>query len=105
MAADQSSHHQSSVINNADRQRFEVTVDGNLAELTYRLDGPRLVLVHTGVPPELEGGGVGRELVAAALRFAADEGLVVVPRCPFARRLLERHPEMSEGVEIDWPTS
>jgi uncharacterized protein len=87
----------------SDASRFAVHLDGRTAELVYRLVGQRLVLVHTGVPTELEGHGLGGELVAAAIDRAEAEGLTVVPRCPFARAWLEDHPEAAARVTVDWP--
>ncbi len=83
--------------------RFVYAVDGQEAELLYRLRGRRLVLVHTEVPPALEGRGVGGRLVTAAVRRAATEGLAIVPSCPFARDWLERHPEVAGQARIDMP--
>jgi hypothetical protein len=91
-------------VDNPARRRFEVAVDGHVAELTYdRRDG-RLVLVHTGVPDEIDGRGVGIALVRAAVDAAVAGDLTMVPRCPFARRYLETHPELAARVRIDWPT-
>jgi uncharacterized protein len=93
------------VIDNAGAHRFEVTIDGHTAELVYAVDGDRLVLIHTGVPDELEGHGLGGRLVRAALERAVREDLIVEPRCPFARSWLERHPDDAARVKIDWPAS
>ena len=90
------------VVDNADESRFEYRADGALAELIYRRSGHRLVLIHTGVPPELEGHGVGAALVTAAIDVAAREGLTVVPLCPFARSWLQHHPDAANRVVIDW---
>ncbi|MEY2467728.1 MAG: uncharacterized protein QOF21_426 [Actinomycetota bacterium] len=83
-------------------RRFVTEIDGHEAELVYRNRGGQLVLVHTGVPDELEGHGLGGQLVRAALAKAAAENLVVVPWCPFARAWLERHPDEAGKVTIDW---
>src|SRR5262249_29163715 len=88
------------IVNNKARSRFEVSVDGHLAELVYRRVGDRLILVHTGVPDELEGHGIGGELVRAAVDEAEREGLTVVPWCPFARSWLDRHPDVAQRVRI-----
>jgi predicted GNAT family acetyltransferase len=80
-------------VDNPARRRFEVTVDGHLAELTYERRDGRLVLVHTGVPDEIDGRGAGSALVRKAIDVAITDDLTVVPRCPFARRY----------VRIDWP--
>jgi uncharacterized protein len=90
------------VTDNQAGSRFEVAADGYLAELAYRRNGSRLVLIHTEVPPELEGRGIGGRLVAAAVDRAAHEGLTVVPLCPFAREWLERHPGTAGQAAIDW---
>jgi uncharacterized protein len=89
--ADEPEHH-----------RF-VARSGDLeAELVYRASPAKLILVHTGVPEELEGRGLGGQLVRAALDRAVADGLTVVPWCPFARRWLERHPDEAGRVRIDW---
>jgi predicted GNAT family acetyltransferase len=93
------------VVDNREQSRFEVSMDGRLAELDYRRHGDRLVLIHTEVPAELEGHGLGGRLVTAALGEAAAEGLTVVPLCPFARSWLEKHPDAAAQATIDWGDS
>ena len=73
-----------------------------IAELTYHRNGNRFVLIHTGVPDEMGGRGIGGLLVRAALERAVAEGLTIVPSCPFAREWLEKHPEVAAGASIDW---
>ncbi|HTS95182.1 MAG TPA: N-acetyltransferase [Streptosporangiaceae bacterium] len=90
------------VTDNPARSRFELSADGDLAELVYHRNRNRLVLIHTEVPAELEGLGLGGRLVAAAIDRAAADGLTVVPSCPFARGWLERHPAEAGRVTIDW---
>jgi uncharacterized protein len=90
------------VTDNAAASRFEVTVDGMLAELAYRRRAGRLVLVHTEVPDALSGQGIGGELVRAALAEAAAGGRTIVPLCAFARGWLQRHPDAAATVTIDW---
>ena len=92
------------VMDNQDQSRFELRADGHLAELDYRHHGRRLVLIHTEVPVELEGRGIGGRLVMAAIDRAEGEGLTLVPLCPFARGWLERHPGAAAKVPIDWPS-
>lgn len=93
----------SQVTHDPDDSRFEYRAGGSVAELVYRLRGERMVLLHTGVPDAMEGHGVGGELVRAAVRYAASQGLTVVPACPFARAWLEQHPDVAAQVPIDAP--
>jgi uncharacterized protein len=91
------------VVNDPGESRFVYADAGSEAELVYRRQGDRLVLVHTGVPAELEGRGIGGQLVRAAVGHAVAEGLAVVPSCPFARSWLERHPEVAAQVRVEVP--
>jgi predicted GNAT family acetyltransferase len=91
------------VVDNPAASRFELTIDGQTAELVYQLDAPVLELVHTGVPDALEGEGIGGRLVRAALEVAERDGLTIVPTCPFARAWLRRHPGEAARVHIAYP--
>ena len=82
--------------------RLVTAKDGHVAELDYRQHGDRLIIVHTLVPEELEGHGLGGQLVKAAVQKAVDEQLTVVPWCPYARKWLQDHPDVASGVTIDW---
>jgi predicted GNAT family acetyltransferase len=90
------------VTDNQAESRFEFRVNDHLAELEYRLNGTRLVLIHTEVPEELGGQGIGGLLVTAAVDRAAKEGMTVVPLCPFALGWLKRHPDVAGRAAIDW---
>ena len=92
------------VTRNEETSRFELRSGGRVAELVYRQHGNRLVLLHTGVPTELEGHGFGGRLVTAAVDYAAGHGLAVVPLCPFTRAWLERHPDLASRTPVEWGT-
>ena len=86
------------VKNNDLLNRFEVEEDGLVAELGYKLGVSQITLVHTQVPPELEGRGIGSALVKAGIDYARQNDLKIVPYCPFARGYLQRHPEYNDLV-------
>ncbi len=86
------------VRNNEEEARFEAEVGGRRALLTYERADGEIRMLHTEVPGEFQGRGIGSHLVRAAMEHARAEGLRVVPRCPFVRAYLERHPEDRELV-------
>ena len=90
------------IVDDVASSRFLHVEDGHEAELVYRAEEGRLVLVHTGVPDELGGRGLGGRLVRAAIERAARTGETVAPWCPFARKWLQDHPDESATVTIDW---
>jgi predicted GNAT family acetyltransferase len=89
--------------NNEARQQFEAAVEGGPAILTYRKRHGEIAFLHTDVPPALEGHGIGGALARAGLDYARDQGLVVVPICPFVRAYIREHPEYASLVSR-WPT-
>jgi uncharacterized protein len=87
-----------------ERSRFVLEEAGSTAELVYRNEPGRLTLIHTDVPDPLAGCGIGGRLVQAAIDRAKTEGLTIVPRCPFARTWLTKHPDAADEVDIDSAT-
>lgn len=81
------------VVNNPADGRFEVRADGYLAVLEYETAPGVIIFLHTGVPDELEGRGVGSRLAQAGLEYAQVERLRVISDCPFVSSYIERHPE------------
>jgi uncharacterized protein len=92
------------VVDVPQESRFVYRTADAVAELDYRLNGSRFILIHTEVPDALSGHGVGGRLVRAALDRAVRDGLTVVPWCPFSRHWLQEHPDEAARVTIDWET-
>lgn len=78
--------------------RFEMEVDGYVAFILYRMQGDVIELVHTEVPTELAGRGVGTRLVRAVLDNIRGRGAKLHPLCPFVDAYITRHPEYSDLV-------
>jgi hypothetical protein len=81
------------VNHNRDASRFEAIVDGRLARCDYRMSDGVMLLVHTEVPPALEGRGIAAALVRTALEHVRATGLRVRPRCSYVSTFLARHPQ------------
>lgn len=81
------------VVHRPEGQTFEAFVDGLRCMADYRRDGNIIRMVHTVVPPQLEGQGIAAQLVEAALTWIESEQLKVDPVCSYVRLYLQRHPE------------
>ncbi|WP_255684539.1 GNAT family N-acetyltransferase [Actinocorallia sp. API 0066] len=86
------------VTDNPQRGRYEIfTDDGELAGFsTYALKQGVITFLHTEVDPAFEGQGLGGKLVRGELEDARARGFKVVPRCPFVKAYLAKHPEFED---------
>ena len=84
------------IADNEAEHRFELTVEGHLAAAYYTRAGGIITFVHTEVPPELGGKGVGSRLVKGALDQVRSEGLKVVAECPFVKGWIDKHPDYAD---------
>jgi predicted GNAT family acetyltransferase len=71
-------------------------VEGELCVLDYRLLESVMTITHTGVPQVVGGRGIAAQLVSAALNFARQQGLRIVPACSYAAAYFRRHAELRD---------
>lgn len=81
------------VTNNKEEHRYQVKIDDQIAVLTYKEEEGRIIFLHTGVPPALEGHGIANKLAFFALEEARTQHLTVIPSCPFVASYIRRHQE------------
>jgi len=86
----------SEVVNNKVHQRYEIAVDGHVAATYYKLADGIITFIHTEVPPELGGKGVGSKLIRGALDQVRADGLKVIAQCPFVKAFIEKHAEYAD---------
>lgn len=78
--------------------RFEMRVGEYLPFIEYTEKGEDLVLLHTEVPPELEGKGVGTAIIEKTLQYILKNNYNLVPLCPFVIAYINRHPEWKTSL-------
>ena len=86
------------VIDNPAQNRFELAVGEALAVAYYRVEGDRIVLLHTEVPGELTGQGIGSRLAQGAFQSIRESGRRAVTKCPFMAGWVSRYPEYTDLV-------
>jgi predicted GNAT family acetyltransferase len=79
------------VINDPSQHRYQLTVDGHVAATYYEIAGGVITFVHTEVPPELGGQGIGSKLIKGALDQVRADGLRVVAQCPFVKAFIDKN--------------
>lgn len=89
------------ITHNPANDRFEVFIDGKLSKLDYIQEAKNFVIAHVGVYPEHRGQGVAGKIVEAALQYARENGLRVIPMCSYAAAYIRRNPQYMELTEQD----
>ena len=66
-------------------------------KMTYTWAGQsKFIIDHTEVDPDFKGNGVGKKMVKAAVGFAKENKLKIIPLCPFAKKIIEKNKEFQE---------
>lgn len=86
------------VTHNAEKNRFEIALDGSPAMLQYMHMGSQIIFTHTEVPEAHEGEGLASQLARTGLQYAREEDLRVVPLCPFVKAYMQRHRDEYEDL-------
>ena len=84
------------VVNNKAQHRYELAVDGHIAATYYTIAGGDITFMHTEVPPQLGGKGIGSKLIKGALDQVRADGLKVIAQCPFVKAYFEKHSEYAD---------
>lgn len=71
--------------------------DREAGRMTYSWAGKdKFIIDHTEVDPAFKGQGVGKVLLDAAVAYARENHLKVIPLCPFAKSQFDRRAEIKD---------
>ena len=87
------------VLNNKERLRFEIELEGEFAYIEYRWYKGDLAFMHTVVPEAMQGKGVASFMAKEALEYAKTEKLKIMLYCPFVSKYVKEHPEYAFLVD------
>jgi predicted GNAT family acetyltransferase len=87
------------LIDNKERRQYEFHIEKYTPRIEYiKSSNGEIYLTHTEVPPALNGRGIGSLLVEKSLKDIEDQGLRLVPLCPFVAAYIHKHPEWKRIV-------
>jgi len=77
---------------------FHIDINGKQeAKMTFVFAGENKIIIdHTEVNPGNEGKGLGKKMVTKAVEWARENGIKIVPLCPFAKSVFDKTPEFSD---------
>ncbi len=92
------------LIDNKEAKQYEFHIGEVKAKIEYIIAQDKIFLTHTEVPKQLEGQGIGKDLVLQVLKDIEKREFTLVPLCPFVALYIKRHPEwrklVMKGVNI-----
>ena len=66
-------------------------------EMTYSKAGEKLIIIdHTEVDSAFSGQGVGKKMVLAAVDFARENQIKILPLCPFAKAAFDKDSSIQD---------
>lgn len=82
------------LIDNTENHQYEFHIGKLVPKIEYiKSKNGEIYLTHTEVPVQLEGKGVGSQLVEKVLKDIEQQGLRLVPLCPFVAGYIKKHPD------------
>lgn len=87
------------VTHEKDNERFVVYIEGNEVYVEYTMAGNEINLYHTFTDPALRGKGLAAQVVRAALEFAKENNLKVIPTCSYVQAFMAKNDEYNELVK------
>ncbi|ATU90545.1 GNAT family N-acetyltransferase [Phyllobacterium zundukense] len=88
-----------SVEDNVTYDRYEMPIAAGFIAAAYdRIEDDTVILVHTEVPFEYSGQGIGSRLADGVFDLIRQSGRKVVPKCTFMAKFSASHPEYRDMI-------
>jgi uncharacterized protein len=83
-------------IDDGKKGHFKAVEEGQEAGvMTYVWAGPdKFIIDHTVGNPQFK--GVGMKMLDKAVAFAREKNLKIIPLCPFAKKMFDRHAHLHD---------
>jgi len=90
--------------NNHEARQYEYRIGDLRPHIEYKIKEGDIYLTHTRVPHQLQGQGIGKQLVEDVLQDISDKNLKIVPLCGFAATYMRKNPQwlrlLKKGIQI-----
>ncbi|MBP1888241.1 GNAT family N-acetyltransferase [Sinorhizobium mexicanum] len=87
------------VVDNPEAKHFELAVGDIVAVAYYKIENDRIILLHSEVPQEFSGRGIGTKLAEGVFEQLRARGRRVIAKCAFIARFASRHPEYAQMLD------
>jgi predicted GNAT family acetyltransferase len=81
-----------------EEKRFVMNIDGKEVYVEFEMKNNKMDLDHTYTNPGLRGRGLAAQVVRAALEYAKENSLKVIPTCSYVRSFINKNEEYKKLV-------
>lgn len=78
------------IVHDKENQQFTLDINGEIAKVEYQLREGKIYLVHSEVPHQLRGRGIGKVLVEKTFESLTKEGFKAVSICSYIKAVAKR---------------
>ncbi|HEV7347582.1 GNAT family N-acetyltransferase [Telluribacter sp.] len=89
------------IVHEPDNNQFVIHTDFGEAVQMYEWEDGAMAIMHTEVPVELEGQGLGTALAKYTLEYIEEQGLKIKPYCLFMEEYIEAHAPQYKHLIAD----
>lgn len=82
-----------------EKKRFVIKVAGKEVYVEFEMKDDKMDLDHTYTHPELRGKGLAAQVVRAALEYAKENNMKVIPTCSYVRSFISKNDKYKELVD------
>lgn len=87
------------LIHDKNNNRFILDINGELAKVEYQLRDDKMYLIHSEVPFNLRGQGIGKVLVEKTFEKLAEENFKAVAVCSYIKAIAKRNKKWSSIIK------
>ncbi|MFT6797070.1 MAG: putative GNAT family acetyltransferase/glutaredoxin [Maribacter sp.] len=87
------------IFHDKENRRFTLDINGEIAKVDYQLKEGKMYLVHSEVPYNLRGQGIGKVLVEKTFEKLTEENYLAVAVCSYVKAIKNRSDHWSTIIE------
>lgn len=87
------------IIHDKKNRRFTLDINGELAKVEYQLRGDKMYLIHSEVPIQMRGQGIGKVLVEKTFEKLIEEKFIAVAVCSYVKTAAKRSRKWNSIIE------
>lgn len=88
-----------SIVHDKGNKQFTLDINGEIAKVEYIFKKEKMLLVHSEVPYNLRGKGIGKVLVEKAFEKLTNEGYKAIAICSYIKAVAKRSEKWNKIIE------